>query len=178
MRAVAILLALIAGAATWFVFGPRRIAPPAQPTAVYLKAKGDALFAASFKQFSSSVVPLAPFKGKPVVVYFWATWCDDCRDEAKALVALRDKYRASDLVVVGIGVDQSDKIKRFVRDNSVDFPVFVGGSEGIEVSRKMGNLRAEMPFVAAIDRAGLVTAAHLGKFQATTPETMATAALK
>ena len=127
------------------------------------------------------MVPLAPFKGKPVVVYFWATWCVDCRDEAKALVALRDKYRASDLIVVGIGIDQSDRIERFVRDNTVDFPVFVGGSEGIEgieVSRKMGNLRAEMPFVAAINRGGLVTAAHLGKFQATTPETMATAALK
>ena len=178
MRALTTLLALIAIAATWFVFGPKRVSPPAQPTSAYLKAKGDALFAASFKQFSSSVVPLRSFEGKPVVVYFWATWCVECRDEAKALAALRNKHRASGLEVVGIGVDQSDRIERFVRDNQLDFPVFVGGSEGIEMSRKMGNLRAEMPFAAAVDRGGLVSAAHLGKFLATTPETMAAAALR
>ncbi len=178
MRALSILLALIAIPATWFVFAPAPVNLPAQPTPAYLKAKGDALFAASFKQFSSTAVPLRPFEGKPVVVYFWATWCVECRDEAKALAALRNKYRSSGLEVVGIGVDQSDRIEHFVRDNQIDFPVFVGGSEGIEVSRRMGNLRAEMPFVAALDRGGLVSAAHLGKFLPTTPESLAAAALR
>ena len=178
MRVLTIVLALIAIVATWLVFGPRPDVPHAAPPPGYQKAKGDALFAASFKQFGSAVIPLRPFEGKPVIAYFWATWCAECRDEAKALVALRTKYRADDLAVVGIGVDQSDKIERFTRENDIDYPMFVGGSEAIELSRKMGNLRGEMPFIAAVDRHGVVTAVQFGKSQAETLDAMAAAALR
>ncbi len=178
MRALTIVLALLAGLVTWQVFGPPPPEPPATPPPGYQKAKGDALFAASYKQFSSVPVGLRQFEGKPVIVYFWASWCVECRDEAKALNALRTRYRSSDLAVIGIGVDQSDSIARFSRESQLEFPVFVGGAQGIELSRQMGNLRGELPFVAAVDRHGLVAATHLGKFQAATPAEMATAALK
>ncbi len=178
MRALTIVLALLAVLVTWQVFGPPPPEPAATPPPGYQKAKGDALFAASYKQFSSVPVALRQFEGKPVIVYFWASWCVECRAEAKALNALRTRYRSSDLAVIGIGVDQSDSIARVSRESQLDFPVFVAGAEGIELSRRMGNLRGELPFVAAVDRQGLVSAMHLGKFLATTPEAMAMAALK
>ena len=178
MRVLTIVLALIAVVATWLVFGPRPDKPPAAPPAGYLRAKGDAFFASSFKQFGSAVLPLRPFEGKPVIVYFWATWCVECRDESRALLALQAKYRGSGLAVVGIGVDQADKIERFARENQIDYPVFVGGGEGIELARKMGNLRGDIPFIAAIDRRGQVTSVHVGKSRAATLEALATDALK
>lgn len=178
MRALTIGLGLIAVALTLWVFGPRPAPASQQPPPGYQKAKGDALFASSFKQFSSAVVPLAPFAGKPVLVYFWASWCIPCRDEAQALLALQAKYGSSRLVVIGIGVDQSDKLQSFVKDLKIDYPVFAGGAAAIELSRKLGNLRLEMPFTAAVDRRGRVSATHLGKFDAATPDTLAAAALQ
>ncbi len=178
MRLLSTALGLIAIALTFWFFGPRPAPSPPQAPPGYQKAKGDALFASSFKQFSSAVVPLAPFEGQPVVVYFWASWCVPCRDEAQALLALQTKYRSNGLVVIGIGVDQSDNLQRFVRDLRIDHPVFAGGAAAIELSRKLGNLRLEMPFAAAVDRVGRVSATHLGKFGPATPETLAAAALR
>ena len=178
VRALTLLLALAAAAATWFVFAPRAERPPAEPPAGYLKAKGEAFFGAAFKQFGPAVVSLRPYLGQPVIAYFWPSWCVECRAEAKALQGLQDLHRGSGLVVLGFGVDQSDRIERFVRENSLGYPVFVGGQAAIELSKKLGNLRERMPFVVAIDRQGQVVAAHLGKFEPHTAQEMAAAALR
>lgn len=177
-RALTIVLAVLAVALSWRLFGPRPTAPPATPTPAYLEAKGNALFAASLRQFNPTLVPLRLYRGQPLVVYFWASWCVPCAEEAQALQRLYAKRRADGLVVLGIGVDQSDRIERFANDQQIDFPVFVGGAEGIALSKRLGNLRAEMPFAAAVDRQGRVVAVQLGKFKPDTPDALAAAALR
>ena len=178
MRLLTLALMLAAALATWFVFGPRAERPPSVPPPGYLKAKGDAFFATLFKQFSPSVVALRPLQGKPVVAYFWASGCKECPDEAKALQTVQKQVADRGLVVVGLGVDQSDRVERFVRDNELTFAVFVGGQAAIDLSKKLGNLRERMPFVVAIDRQGSVVASHLGKFGPQTASDMAAAALR
>ncbi len=178
MRILTLTLMLAAALATWFVFGPRAEKPPSVPPPGYLKAKGDAFFAAAFKQFSPAVVALRPLRGKPVVAYFWASGCKQCPEEAKALQAVQKQVADRDLVVVGLGVDQADRIERFARDNEITFAVFVGGQAAIDLSKKLGNLREQMPFVVAIDRQGSVVASHLGKFGPQTAPDMAAAALR
>lgn len=152
--------------------------PAAQPSPAHLKAKGDAFFAESLKALDRSVLPLRGYAGQPLIVYFWASWCAECRAETEALMALQRQHAAAGLKVIGIGVDQADRIERFSRDGRLDFPVLVGGSEGIALSRRMGNLREGMPFVAALDRQGRVSATHLGAFAPDTPTRMAAAAMK
>ena len=171
-------LAVTAVAATWFVFGPRTDRPPAMPPQGYLQAKGNALFSASFKQVGATGVELQALRGKPVIAYFWPSWCVDCTTEAKALQVLQDRYRANGLVVLGFGVDQADRIERFARVNAVGFPVFAGGQAAIDLSKKMGNLREGMPFVVAVDRQGRTVASHLGKFGPQTAQDVAAAALR
>lgn len=178
MKTLTITIMLAAALATGWVFRPRAEKPPSVPPPGYLKAKGDSFFAASFKQFSPAVVALRPLQGKPVVAYFWASGCMECRDEARALQAVQDQYRDRGLVVVGLGVDQSDRIERFARDNAITFAVFVGGQAAIDLSKKMGNLREGMPFVVAIDRQGRAAVSHLGKFGPQTAPDMAAAALR
>ncbi|MBA3595992.1 MAG: TlpA family protein disulfide reductase [Methylibium sp.] len=178
MKALTILLAALAAVATWVVFGPPLERPQAAPPLGYLAAKGDAFFAASFKQIGSSVVPLQTLRGKPVVAYFWASWCAKCREELKAVQALQDQYRDRGLVVVGFGIDQVDRIERFAREAGIDYPVFAGGPAAIALSKRMGNLREEMPFAVAIDREGLAAASRLGEFEPATAQALAAAALR
>lgn len=171
-------LTLAAAAATWFVFAAPAIKPRPAPPPGYLQAKGDALFKASFKPVGAAGAPMPALRGQPLIAYFWPSWCDDCAAEVKALQALQDRHAGERLVVLGFGVDQADRIERFVRANAVGFAVFAGGQAAIDLSKKMGNLREGMPFVVAIDRQGRAVASHLGTFGPQTAQDMAAAALK
>lgn len=176
---LALALAVVAVVQTGWVFGPPAERPPAVPPPAYLQAKGQALFAAAFKPVGAGHFDLLALRGKPVIAYFWPSWCADCAAEAQALQALQTQQQhASGLVVLGFGVDQADSIARFTRANGIGFPVFVGGQAAIDLSKKMGNLREGMPFVVAIDSQGQAVAQHLGKFGPQTAQDMAAAALK
>ena len=175
---LALALAAAAAMTTWSVFGPSAARPPSAPPPGYLQAKGDALFNASFKPVRAAGVEMQALRGKPVIAYFWPSWCVECATEAKALQALQDRHRDTGLVVLGLGVDQADRIERFARANAIGFAVFAGGQAAIDLSKKMGNLREGMPFVVAVDRHGRAVASHLGKFDPQTAQDMAAAALR
>ena len=180
MRSFTLLLFAVACALTYHVFSPRRfeLVAVAQPPLAVRQAKGEALFASTFKQFGSDKLPLAPLKGRPLIVYFWATWCAECRDEAVALMALQQRHEKDDLAVVAIGVDQSDKLAGFVREHQINYPVYVAGQEGIDLSKRMGNLLGELPYTVAIDRRGAFVAQRLGRHVPETLENLAAAALQ
>ena len=176
--AFTLALAVVASVQTWLVFGPHANRPAATPPPSYLRAKGDALFSASFKKLGATNVDLQSLRGKPVIAYFWPSWCVECAPEAKTLQLLRDQQQVNGLVVLGFGVDQADRIERFARVNAIGFPVFVGGQASVDLSKRLGNLRGGMPFVVAIDRQGQAVASHLGKFDPHTAQDMTAAALR
>lgn len=72
-------------------------------------------------------IQLPGVQAKAVLINFWATWCDPCREEVPGLVRLFEKYRAKGLVVVGISFDTSqDKLANFVREFRVPYPIWIG----------------------------------------------------
>ena len=72
-------------------------------------------------------VQLADFKGKVVVLNFWATWCPPCRAEIPDLVSLQQQYAARGLVVVGISMDEGGPagVASFVK-TGINYPVVNG----------------------------------------------------
>ncbi len=178
MRTVTLLLLLISIIATVYVFEPEAVRPAAAPSVAYKLAKADALFASAFKQFGSSRVALAQFKGRPLIVYFWASWCVECREEVKALTALQKRHASDELAVIAIGVDQSDRLASVTRELQISYPVFVAGQEGIELSRRLGNLLGDIPYTAVIDRRGAFAAQQLGKQPPGALDALAAAALR
>ena len=121
------------------------------------------LFSSSFKDFNRKMQPLGQYKGKLVVVYFWATWCASCRTEVAELIALHEKYKAKDVVVIGIAVDQADKVEKFVKEFAIPYPMMIGGNEAIDLSKQLGNKIGGLPFVAIIDKQGNLVAKVLGE---------------
>jgi thiol-disulfide isomerase/thioredoxin len=108
-------------------------------------------------------VSLAAFKGKPIVVNFWATWCGPCRAEIPALVELQTKYGGSgqDVVILGISVDDPiEKLKPYATEMKMNYPVLVG-SQREDVMEAFGPLWG-IPVSVFIGRDGTIHKKHSG----------------
>ena len=105
-------------------------------------------------------VSLADFKGKVVILDFWATWCAPCRDEIPGFVELQKKFADKGLVVVGVSMDQEGAafVQRFVKENGVTYPVVLGDPEVSAAYDGIDALRTTF----IIDREGKVVKGHRG----------------
>lgn len=122
----------------------------------------EAVLAARLADLQGQPQVLSQWRGKVLVVNFWATWCAPCREEIPAFVRLQDKYRAQGLQFVGIAIDQRDPVQAFIREFGINYPVLLGGMEGVEISRRAGNRVGALPFTLIIDRKGKIVATELG----------------
>jgi len=81
----------------------------------------------TLKDLHGADVRLADFKGRPIVLNFWATWCGPCRAEIPALNEMADRYKADKLAVFGISVDDAPvDLQQFTAKIPMNYPVLVG----------------------------------------------------
>ena len=112
------------------------------------------------KDLDGKAVKLSDFKGKVVLLNFWATWCPPCREEIPALIALQNQYKDRGLVVIGVALDSpgAAKVKAFADRMKINYPVVMGDAKTLEA---YGNFQA-IPTTFFIDRAGNVAGQHEG----------------
>jgi len=112
------------------------------------------------QDLDGKTVRLSDFKGKVVILDFWATWCPPCRAEIPGLIELQKKYQAQGLAIVGVSVDQasSDTVKSFVQEMGMNYPVVLADTK---VVTAYGGI-AGLPTTFVIDRTGRIVKQHLG----------------
>ena len=125
----------------------------------------DTLFALALPDLDGKTQQLAQWRGKVVVVNFWATWCEPCREEMPEFVRAQQEFGPQGLQFVGIAVDQADKAASFSRELNVNYPVLIGGYDAMELSKSLGNRLVALPFTIVIDRHGNVAHTQLGRLK-------------
>ncbi|MGN8133821.1 TlpA family protein disulfide reductase [Paraburkholderia sp. 22099] len=106
---------------------------------------------------------LALFKGQPIVVNFWASWCGPCVEEMPALSQLQREYAEKGIRFVGLGVDSEKNVQAFLQKVQVAYPVYVTGFGGADLARAFGNTAGGLPFTVVIDAQGNVRSSKLGQ---------------
>ena len=114
----------------------------------------------TLKDIHGKPFALSDYKGKVVLLDFWATWCPPCRKEIPGFIELYNSYRSRGLVVIGVSMDESaSDIKRFAKRFRINYPIVVGaGRDDLEPA--FGPLPLPTAFVIARD--GRICAKHEG----------------
>ena len=120
------------------------------------------LFAATLSDLDNKPVALERYKGKPLIVNFWARWCGPCRAEIPELIKFRNTHKGK-VEVLGIGIeDNAEPAKEFAKAYDMDYPVFVAKDQGIPLMQALGNTKAGLPYTLFIDRNGQVIQRKMG----------------
>jgi thiol-disulfide isomerase/thioredoxin len=127
-------------------------------------AQASPVFNSSFHKLEdwNTMQPLSKWKGKHLVLNFWATWCTSCQHEVPELNKLYHQFKENNAMVVGLAIDNADKVQEYVEKHSVDYPILVGGDEALKLSKKMGNAVGGLPYTIMITPQGEVVETILG----------------
>ena len=105
---------------------------------------------------------LRAFRGHPLIINFWATWCAPCRREMPLLQQLRHAYHGDGLEIVGIAVDFRAAVADYVRRQPVDYPLLIGEDSGLAAAEQFG-MQAVLPFSVFADAGGRIIAVKVGE---------------
>ena len=146
--------ALAAGAGVaWWRFSPSPMQTGAE----------EAFWATTFEGPNGETVRLSDWRGKPLLVNFWATWCPPCVHELPLLNAFHDAQAPKGWQLVGLAVDQPSAVRNFLQKLPLRFPVGMAGLAGTELSRSLGNATGGLPFTVVFGAEGSVIHRKIGQ---------------
>ena len=111
---------------------------------------------------SGKDLSLAQWRDKILILNFWATWCQPCREEIPVLLRAQAKHASNSVQIVGISVDSVDKVREFAIKYQIGYPLAIGSMGVIDLTRRLGNKAAGLPYTIVLDRSGRVVKTHLG----------------
>src|SRR5262245_26671283 len=123
----------------------------------------EALWSMRFERPEGGELVMADFRGKPLFLNFWATWCVPCVRELPALQRFAREHASSGWKVLALAVDQPVPVLEFIARFKLDLPVAIAGIDGLEWQRTMGNTAGALPFSVVLDRRGQVRQRRLGE---------------
>jgi peroxiredoxin len=106
---------------------------------------------------------IATWRGKSLIINFWATWCAPCRHEIPLLQSIRREWQTRNVEVVGIAVDYRDKVVAYADELKIAYPLLIGEDDALDVAMAFGVDSPAFPFTVFTDERGEVVALYVGE---------------
>lgn len=165
-----ILAFAVAGAVGGLLLGRQLALPPERPAppGVDVRAPGQPAPAVVLPDLAGTGQALAQWRGRPLLINFWATWCTPCIEEMPVLEAFRLAQPPDGVEVLGIALDEPEAVRAFLRDAvQVSYPILLAGPPGAgDLSVQLGNARSVLPFSVLLDAEHRIVATQVGDFDA------------
>ncbi len=105
---------------------------------------------------------LSDYRGRRVLLNFWATWCRPCLEEMPALDHAQAKFGENAAIVIGIAMDEPTHVKAFLAAHPVSYPILIGRTGPDNTSLQLGNTSQILPYSVLIDTDGRMLSSHAG----------------
>ena len=157
------VVGIVSGAAGLGLYlGLRDSGDPAIEAAADPRKVAKAVLAARLADPQGAERTVGEWRGRVLVVNFWATWCAPCREEIPVFVRMQERYGSRGLQFIGIAIDQPDKVASFAREFGINYPLLLGSLETMQLVRMAGNRAGVLPYTLVLDRAGNLVSRELG----------------
>jgi cytochrome c biogenesis protein CcmG/thiol:disulfide interchange protein DsbE len=121
----------------------------------------------SLTDLSGQNFRLSDYRGKVVILDFWATWCDPCKQEIPHFIEMQNRYASQGLQVLGVSMDDDEPpVRQFRQQFKMNYPVALGNAK---LADQYGGILG-LPITFVIDRNGRITARHVGATDASVIE--------
>jgi thiol-disulfide isomerase/thioredoxin len=157
--AYAAAAAVAAAAGVGYGWWTRRLVSPAA-------GADPAFWGATLDTLSGEPLPLRSLLGQPLLVNFWATWCPPCVEELPLLESFYQQQKAKGWRLLGIAIDQPSAVRNWLQRSPLSFAIALGGLQGSEMSKQLGNAAGGLPFSVLFSPRGEVLERKLGQLSA------------
>lgn len=150
LYALAALMSLAAGMAARYSWLPNDVPMIPEPQLVDLQGKAHAL---------------SEWRGKVLILNFWAVWCAPCREEMPEFVKLQTDLQEQGIQFVGVAVDDPGQVQAYLRQYPVNYPILLTEDEAAAWAERLGDTMAALPFSVVFDRQGRQVYSRIGTFR-------------
>ena len=136
-----------------------------QPAGLDMETQ-QALWNAEFDTPDGQILKMQNLQGRPLVINFWATWCAPCVEEMPLLDIFFRQNVSKGWQMVGLAIDQPSRVRQYLSQNAISYPIGLAGMTGTELGRLLGNEVGGLPFTVVLDGKGGLIQRKLGKLSA------------
>ncbi len=116
-----------------------------------------------FETPTGGTVSMQSFRGRPLLLNFWATWCPPCIEEMPLLDAFFKQNSVKGSQVLGLAIDQPSAVRAYLGRTPVSYPIGLAGFGGTELSKVLGNVSGGLPFTVVLAADGRLLHRRMGR---------------
>ena len=124
-------------------------------TAAPIESSGGAL-EFSFPDINGQIQNVQQWRGKVLLINFWATWCPPCLKEMPEFIQWQREYQSSNLQFVGIALDDKEAVADYLKSIPINYPILIAGDAGSLLARQLGNIINAVPFTVVVNSQGQI----------------------
>ena len=118
----------------------------------------------ALRDLAGKTYSLADWRGKVVLLNFWATWCPPCRREIPLFIDLQRRYEKQGLQIVGISVDNPEAVARYWQETRIKYPLLIADETTFELMAAYGNPQGGLPYSVLIAADGRIAGVKIGAY--------------